>query len=140
MEAFHFKERIRLFAESANDVLKEQRRLEFGKTVGKIVQRFNRDNQRLLRYRNFTVHGPRNRIDEFSLLREWELSGMFLHSDLWEEFNKCFESTRLEWKTVTQNLISSIEKAAADIQLLNEHCLNRSDFSFVGVSSDTVAA
>lgn len=78
MDAYHFKVRIELFGDSAATVISDkQTREEFQSAIGRIARNFSRANKRVMKYRNFVVHGPKNRVDEFALLRGLELGGFF---------------------------------------------------------------
>ena len=117
MDTFHFKERVSLFGTSAIALIgdvKWQKHTQI--EIGRIIRHFCRANQRLLKYRNFVVHGPKNRIDEFADLRSWELGGIFLHNDLWLDYNNEFEIFRTDWATLAKHLIQSMEYTiAADL-------------------------
>jgi hypothetical protein len=98
--------------------------------ISKIIRQYDRANKRILHFRNFVVHGPKGRIDEFADLRSWELAGIFLHNDLWLDYNNAFEGARSEWATISRNLIISMEAAAAAVQLLNEALICAGAFQF----------
>jgi hypothetical protein len=132
MDAFNFKERLSLFGDSAAAIISKSIELaDFKVEVGRIIRNYRNANNRLLKYRNFVVHGPKGRIDEFSDLRSWELSGIFLHSDLWLDYNNAFEATRSEWTQVAKTLINSMEAAAAELQILNEGKIEIFSFRFL---------
>jgi hypothetical protein len=131
MDAFHFKERIKLFGESgASIIFASAQRETFQKQIGRIVRNYSQANRRLLKYRNFVVHGPQSRVDEFADLRSWELSSLLLHNDLWFEYNNAFDSCRSDWTVVSRDLIRAMERAAAEIQILNENCIETAVFGF----------
>jgi hypothetical protein len=131
MEAFHFKERIRLFADSAIRITHSpQACSKFNLEIASLLRKYTKTNDRLLRYRNFVVHGPKKRIDEFAELRGWELNGIFFHDDLWLEYNNVFETSREEWTSIAKTLVGSIESAVARIQLLSENNILTASFRF----------
>jgi len=131
MDAFHFKERISLFGASANALIEDQHCRRHSQTeIARLIRNFNHANLRLLKYRNFVVHGPKNRTDEFANLRWLELAGIFLHDDLWHEYNNEFDNARSEWRTMSINLIQSMEATIAAAQLLNENNIERRILSF----------
>jgi hypothetical protein len=136
MDAFHFKERIRLFGKSGSSIIiKLDQRIEFQNEIGRIVRNYNQATKRLMKYRNFVVHGPDGRIDEFADLRGWELSGLLLHNDLWLDYNNEFETCRSEWTLLAKQLIRAMERAAAEIQLLNENFISVAAFGFVSTGT-----
>jgi hypothetical protein len=131
MDTFHFKERISLFGASTIALivdLKWQKHTQM--EIGRIIRNFSRETQRLLKYRNFVVHGPKTRTDEFADLRSWELGGIFLHDDLWLDYNNEFETTRAEWAAISKDLIRSMESTIAAAQLLNANNIERRAFTF----------
>jgi hypothetical protein len=136
MDAYHFKMRVELFGDSSAALIPDNdSRREFQKIIGRIIPNFTRANSRILKYRNFIVHGPRSRIDEFAYLRGLELGGMFLHDDLWFTYNTEFEMARDEWATIAKNVVGTMESANAEIQLLNENTIQTGSFLFLKASS-----
>lgn len=131
MDAFHFKERIRLFGKSASlIIMNAKRRSEFQSEIGRVVRNYSHANKRLMKYRNFVVHGPEGRIDEFADLRNWQLSGLLLHNDLWLDYNNEFELLRTEWASLAKELIQAMERGTSEIHLMNENLIETSAFGF----------
>jgi hypothetical protein len=131
MEAYHFKERIRLFGDNAIALSIDPIFAgNFGKTIGRILRNFQHENLKLLKFRNFVVHGPKGRIDEFADLRSWELSAILLHSDIWLEYKNQFEGVRSEWNQIGGKLIRSMESTIAAVQLANENAIESRSLSF----------
>lgn len=133
MEAYHFKERIRLFGINATALMIDGAPTTgaFNKLIGRIVGHYQRENARLLRFRNFVVHGPRGRSDEFADLRSWALAAILLHSDVWFEYKHQFEDVRSEWNQISATLVRSMDAAIAAIQLANENAIASRSFSFL---------
>lgn len=132
MAAFHFKERIKLFGKSAAViVIDTKQRNELQVQIGRIVRNYSDTNKRLMKFRNFIVHGPEGREDEFADIRSCELGGIFLHNDLWFEYNTQFEQCKAEWTTIAKELIGSMEIAIAEVQALNERLIQEKAFDFV---------
>jgi hypothetical protein len=124
MEAYHFKERVRIFAESSITLVNNKASVAgFNDKVSRILRSYNQQNSRLIRFRNFVVHGPRGRIDEFADLRHLQLACTFLHDDLWFEYKNEFNSTKSEWVVFEKKFIRSMEIAIASIQTLNENMI-----------------
>jgi hypothetical protein len=124
MEAYHFKERVRLFADGAIQLVDDITLIDVIRhKVSRILRSYNQHNTRLIKFRNFVVHGPRGRIDEFAELRHLELACIFLHDDLWFEYKNEFDSLKSEWTTIGNDLIRSMEIIMAAIQLLNENLI-----------------
>jgi hypothetical protein len=131
MAAFHFKERLKLFGKSAAAIIAdEKRRRFFEDKIGRIIRNYTTANKRIMRYRNFVVHGPEGREDEFADLRSCELAGLFLHGDLWFEYNNEFGRHRTDWTLIARNLIGSMEISIAAIQQLNENLITERAFDF----------
>jgi len=128
MEAYHFKERVRLFSESTNSLATQSGAsiIGFNSSIGRIIRTYTQHNLRIIKFRNFIVHGPKGRIDEFEHLRRLELACIFIHDDLWLEYKNEFDNARSEWTTFGGNLIRSMETAIAAIQLANENLVSNS--------------
>jgi hypothetical protein len=126
MEAYHFKERVRMFSESTNSLVEQSGAsiTGFNNSIGRIIRTYTQNNLRLIKFRNFVVHGPKGRIDEFEYLRRLELACIFLHDDLWLEYKNEFDSARSEWTALARELVGSMETAIAAIQLANEHLVS----------------
>lgn len=132
MDAYHFKERVRLFAENCIPlVINQKARAQITKQIGRSLRTYARENTRLLKFRNFVVHGPRGRTDEFEDLRCAELAGILLHSDLWLEYKNVFEDVRCEWALIAKSLIRSMETVIAAIQVMNENMIESASLSFL---------
>jgi len=132
MDAYHFKSRLSLFGKSAAAIINSSAlRRGFQAEIGQIIRAFAHNNRRLLTYRNFVVHGPEGRLDEFADLRNWELAGIFLHSDLWLDYNNEFDEVRSLWCSIARKLVRSMEIAIANTQLLNENSIAATAFEFL---------
>jgi hypothetical protein len=132
MDAFHFKERLALFGNSAVAIISASRLREHFRTrIGRTIRNYYGVNQRLLKYRNFVVRGPRGRVDELAVLRSWELKSIFLDDDLWLDYNTEFKTVRSEWTSLARGLVRSMESALAEIQLLNENSIEKIAFDFL---------
>lgn len=132
LAVYSFKERLKMFGDSLVAIVADETDQRYVRgEVGKIVRRYELANKRIIRYRNFIVHGPKGRLDEFADLRSWELAGIFLHSDLWLDYNNAFEEVRESWKALGQSAVASMEEAIASIQLLNENLISRSALCFL---------
>lgn len=135
--AYNFRERIKAFSESATNIIHDPLlQSETCDRAGKIIKQYDEKNGRILRYRNFVVHGPKGRIDEFADLRSWELSGIFLHNDLWLDYNNEFDQVKMEWISISRNLLTSMEAAIATVQLLNENLVAAGAFNFLQIAHD----
>jgi hypothetical protein len=131
-EAYHFKERLKLFGRSTEELISNPiRKFAFQKEVGKIISNFKFANTRLFRYRNFVVHGPLNRFDEFANLRTWELGGLIHHPDLWYDYNTAFYAVQEDWVRLAKTLISSMEGSVFGIQTINENLIRDISLDFV---------
>lgn len=72
LATYNFKERIKAFGESTIFIiLGTHVQTETSQKIGKIIHRYAQANERVMRYRNFVVHGPKGRLDEFADLRSW---------------------------------------------------------------------
>jgi hypothetical protein len=139
-ESYHFKARLKNFGKSASLVIPASTaRQNFSVRLSKIVRRFSAGNERLLRYRNFVVHGPTGRFDEFSALRSWELGGTLHHADLWHDYNTAFFEVQQDWDILAKSLIKSMEECVARIQHLNETFLELRLINLVATSRQEVA-
>jgi hypothetical protein len=140
--AYNFRERVKAFGESSTNIIHSALfQSDTSNRIGKIIRQYDESNDRILRYRNFIVHGPKGRIDEFADLRSWELGGIFLHTDLWLDYNNAFEEVRCEWTSISRNLLASMESSIAIIQLLNENLITVGAFNFLqipGAASSTL--
>jgi len=140
MEAYHFKARIRLLGEAISAVISDElSKKHLAKDIGRAIRGFEATNVRLLKYRNFVVHGPKGRVDEFEGLRGMALSAHLLHDDLWLEYNNVFDETKEEWISISSDLIRSMEKAISEIQLLNENLLSTGALTFVSQELTSVS-
>jgi hypothetical protein len=138
MAVYNFRERIKAFGESATNIIQDALlENDTSDRIGKLIIQYDKANDRLIRYRNFIVHGPKGRTDEFADLRSWELSGIFLHDDLWFDYNNAFDEVRLEWMSIVCNVLASMETAIAAIQLLNENLIARGAFKFLITPRET---
>ncbi|MCG6205880.1 hypothetical protein LPW26_14610 [Rhodopseudomonas sp. HC1] len=136
LEAYNFKERLKLFGDSLSDILcAKSERKEISARVGSIIRKYEKENGRIIRYRNYVIHGPRGRIDEFADLRTWEISGFLLHNDLWFDYNNEFDEMRETWASLTCRLLAAMEEAVFSIQALNEKLLTEAGLSFSNSAS-----
>jgi hypothetical protein len=130
-ESYHFKERLRLVSRSCSAILPDQsQRTIFQRAIGKTISSFETSNRRLLKYRNFIVHGPAGRTDEFADLRSWELGGILYHPDLWYDYNNAFWTAQGEWTNLAKMLIASMESCLLSVQSTNERLIKSGSFNF----------
>lgn len=130
-EAYHFKERIKEHATCLKQVHRRQTEAtHHAKKVVRLLRQYEQKNDRVLRHRNFIVHGPRNRHDEFSDLKLVELAAIALHDDLWFEQLNVFNEYRLDWLSLSKTLLTSMETAIAIIQVENENSVVRGEYVF----------
>jgi hypothetical protein len=135
LEAYHFKERVKDFWNSVEEIVLEPDAYErFSAEMRRILRAYEKDNSRLLRYRNFVVHGRTGRVDEFQYLKSLALCATLIHDDLWAEYRSEFEILRSEWIEVSSNLLRSINRCLLHIEVLNDTLMENRAFSFVNSS------
>lgn len=135
--SYNFRERVKSFGGSATNIVRDlSLQSDTCSQIATIIRRYDRKNDRILRYRNFLVHGPKGRTDEFADLRSWELSGIFLHNDLWLDYNNAFDELQLEWTSISRGLLSSMEEVIANVQLLNENLVAKAAYNFLQTNRD----
>lgn len=131
-EAYHFQERIKHHIEGVVRIhISNASAEQHKKKLGKVVREYQKANDRLLRHRNFLVHGPRNRHDEFSDLRLAELAAITLHDDLWFEHANVFEEYKEAWCGIANRLLRSIDSSLMIIQNENENAIANGTLNFV---------
>lgn len=130
-EAYHFHVRLKEHLQSALDIhLSAQDAAAHEKRLVRIIKAYKKANDRLLRHRNFLVHGPRNRVDEFSDLRLSELCATTMHDDLWFEYKNVFEEYKDEWCAIARALVRSMETSLAMLQNENENAIDEGRLTF----------
>lgn len=131
MESYHFKERIRLFSKNTSTLMTDASCADaLSIKIKRLLQKYERTNKKLIKYRNYVVHGPRGRLDEFASLRTAEICAHTLHDDLWFDYKNEFEIAQDEWMQIGKSLIDSMETATAEIQLINENAISCQSLTF----------
>lgn len=133
-EAYHFQERVKEHINSVlrihlSDVDAEKHK----KKLIRMLKAYQTSNDRLLRYRNFLVHGPKNRVDEFIELKLAELGAETLHEDLWVEHRRVFDEYQQEWCDMARTLLRSMEALLAMVQSENENAIAAARLTFTVV-------
>jgi hypothetical protein len=130
-EAYHFHERLKEHLRSSLSIhIVRQDAAVFQKRMVRIAASYKKANDRLLRYRNFVVHGPKNRVDEFSDLRLAELCATTMHDDLWFEYRNVLEECKQEWTAIAKQLVRSMEASLAMVQNENENAIDEGRLTF----------
>src|SRR5262249_50224745 len=130
-EAYHFHARLKEHLHSsANLHFSCDAAANYEKKMVRMANTYKKANDRVLRHRNFVVHGPKNRVDEFSDLRLAELCATTMHDDLWFEYKNVFEDCKDEWTAMAKGLISSMETALAMVQNENENAIDEGRLTF----------
>jgi hypothetical protein len=130
-EAYHFAECLKFFLDSARSVAAHSSVSDhINVVIGKMIRSFKKDNREWLTYRNFVVHGPRNRNDPFRYLVSFELGAITLHDDLWLDFRNIFEEERGTWKLRTKHLLERMVNCLLEIQEMNEAFIAGNKYTF----------
>jgi hypothetical protein len=138
-EAYHFSESVKDVGVAILDCITEESSKQFvRRRFGEIIRTYQRGNDRWFRYRNFVVHGPRNREDPFRDLTFMELGAITLHSDLWLDFRNMFDEDRENWSTRATSLLQSMSLALAAIEGVNDKLISERKFSFASDFSEEV--
>jgi hypothetical protein len=131
MEAYHFQERIKLFGDCAIAIVTTPSGVpRLSMEIARVIRAYQKENVRVLRYRNFVVHGPRGRLDEFQALRNSALCAILFHSDLWLNYRGDFEDARRPWVDISTTLLRAMNTALMKIELLNDSLLEHRLLSF----------
>lgn len=134
MEAYHFLQRIKEHGNSVYPLVVKPISVSSAKVrISQIIKKFQKSDARVLQFRNFLVHGPRNRCDEFQTLRNSSLAAIIYHSDLWLNYKNDFEEAREDWLQIAEALLSAIDVALMEIQNLNETLIEAGDMTFAAV-------
>jgi hypothetical protein len=138
-EAYHFRESIKDIGDTAlNCMIDETSKQYVRRKFGEIIRTYQRGSERWIRYRNFVVHGPRNRQDPFRDLTFMELGAVTLHNDLWLDFRNMFDEDREYWSTRAKSLLQSMSLALVTIECINDKLISERKFSFASDFSEAV--
>lgn len=132
-ECYHFQERLKDVIDTTGAIYKNPREYAVHKSkLARVVRDYKKNHSRILSHRNFLVHGPSNRIDEFEDLRLVELSAEMLHDDIWFEHANVFEEIKQDWIAITQELLRTMSSTLVIVQHENENAIERKSFTFMG--------
>lgn len=130
-EGYHFRERVKAHMTSVAQVHRcPTAAKEHTGALARMLRRYDSANDRILRHRNFLVHGPKGRVDEFADLRLAELAAIVLHSDLWLDQKNVFDEYQRDWSHLGRTLLLSMEETIALLQTENENAIAGKMLSF----------
>jgi len=138
-EAYHFRESIKDIGDTTLDCMIDETPKQFvRRKFGEIIRTYQRGSECWIQYRNFVVHGPRNREDPFRDLTFMELGAITLHNDLWLDFRNMFDEDRENWSARAKSLLQSMSLALVTIESINDKLISERKFSFASDFSKKV--